>query len=357
MRLGARSGLLAAALLTSAPAFAADAITLTLGGRIKQFFFVAGQTQAPAEALNSTGMFNDTRLAAEGRTVLDNGITVRTFARINAIGREAVNVDEAYIDVISSFGRLRVGEKAGVNATTIGDPVPQAFLSVDEEILADALRPRTPIVLRDAFTFKRFTQNALGVSYQTPELLGFKLGVAYHPSPTNSAIGTVDAATAAHDAVDVTAGYDGDFTGGTYRIAAGYFRMASRVGGVDGGQAWNVSAGATYGGFELAAAYINSQPSSGRDEDSWTVGALYGIGPFAISADYRAARRRPVPRALALLPARIFDEHVERATLQTSYKLGPGILVGLAGFYAAQRDALGDNWDGGGVLTGIRIDF
>jgi predicted porin len=250
-----------------------------------------------------------------------------------------------------------MGEKAGVNATTIGDPVPQAFLSVDEEILADALRPRTAIVMRDAFTFKRFTRNALGVSYQSPEIMGFRAGVAYHPSPTNAAVGTIDAATTAHDAVDVTADYNGDFTGGTYRIAAGYFRTASRVGGNDGGQAWNISAGATYGGFELAAAYINSQPTSGRDEDAWTIGALYGIGPFAISADYRSAKRRPVPRSLALLPTRVFDEHVERATLQTSYKLGPGILVGLAGFFAAQRDALGDNWDGGGVLTGIRIDF
>ncbi len=341
----------------SAPAYAADAITLTLGGRIKEFFFVASQTQAPAESLNSTGMFNDTRISVDGRTVLDNGITVRAFVRFNAIAREAADdIDEAYVDVISSFGRLRMGEKAGVNTTTIGDPVPEAFLSVDEEILADALKPRTGITLRDGFTFKRFTHNSLGVSYQTPDLMGVKVGVAYHPSVT-PAVGTIDAGLNAHDAVDVTAGYDGDFSGGTYRIAGGYFRLASRVGGNDGGQAWNLSAGATYGGLELAAAYINSQPTSGRDEDAWTVGALYGIGPFQVSADYRSAKRRPVPRALALLPARIFNEHVTRATLQTAYKLGPGISLGLAGFYATQTDALGVDWDGGGVLSGIKVEF
>jgi len=356
MRRGARLGLLLATSVAGTSAHAADAITLTLGGRIKEFFFVASQTQAPAESLNSTGMFNDTRIAVEGRTVLDNGITVRAFVRFNAVARETSDVDEAYVDVISSFGRLRIGEKAGVNATTIGDPVPQAFLSVDEEVLTDALKPRTAIALRDGFTFKRFTGNALGVSYQSPELLGFKVGLAYHPTPS-PAIGTVDGALTAHDAVDVTAGYDGDFAGGTYRIAGGYFRLASRTGGSDGGQAWNMSVGATYGGLEVAAAYINSQPTSGRDEDAWTVGALYGIGPFLISADYRAAKRRPVPRALALLPAGIFNEHVERATLQTAYKIGPGIVVGLAGFYAEQSDALGTQWDGGGVLSGIRIDF
>ena len=50
--------------------------------------------------------------------------------------------------------------------------------------------------------------------------------------------------------------YEADFrTGGTYRLAGGYFHLASRTGslgsGRDGVEAWNVSAGATYGGFGL----------------------------------------------------------------------------------------------------------
>jgi len=356
MRLKARHllyiGLIAA--VTPGQVRAADAITLTLGGRIKEFFFVASQAQAPAENLNSTGMFNDTRISVEGRTVLDNGITVRSFVRFNAVARDTRDIDEAYIDIISSFGRLRMGEKAGLNTTTIGDPVPQAFLSVDEEIIADAMKPRTGITLRDGFTFKRFTGNALAVSYQSPEVYGFKVGVAYHPTNT-SAVGTIDGRITPHDAIDVTAGYNGDFQGGTYRIAGGYFRMASSAFGNDGGQAWNISAGATYGGLEVAAAYISSQPANGLDEHAWTVGALYGIGPFLVSADYRSARRRPLP--FASLPAGVFKEHVERATLQTAYRLGRGITVGLAGFYADQTTSTGAGFDGGGVLSGIKIEF
>ena len=356
MRLKARHLLCIELIAASVPAqaFAADAITLTLGGRIKEFFFVAGQTQAPAENLNSTGMFNDTRISVEGRTVLDNGITVRTFVRFNAVARDSRDIDEAYVDIISGFGRLRMGEKAGLNTTTIGDPVPQAFLSVDEEIIADAMKPRTSITLRDGFTFKRFTGNALGVSYQSPELLGFRVGVSYHPT-TTSAVGTIDGRITPRDALDVTADYNGDFGGGTYRLAGGYFRLASSALGNDGGQAWNVAAGATYGGLEMAAAYISSQPANGLDENAWTVGALYGIGPFLVSADYRSARRRPLP--MNVLPAGVFKEHVERATLQTAYKLGPGITVGLAGFYADQSTSTGAGFDGGGVLSGIKIEF
>ena len=339
----------AASLAVAAPAYAADAITLTLGGRIKEFFFAASQTQAPAENLNSTGMFNDTRISVEGKTVLDNGISIRAFVRFNAVARQTSDVDEAYVDVVSGLGRMRMGEKAGLNTTTIGDPVPQAFLTVDEEILGDAMKTRTGITLRDGFTFKRFTGNALGVSYQTPELFGFKVGVAYHPTLTN-AIGTIDNRLNAHNAYDVTAGYEGDFAGGGYRIAGGYFHVASRTGGNDGVEAWNISTGATYGGWEVSGAYIRSMPVNGLNEDAWTVGALYGIGPFQVSADYRAAKRRAAPLSL-------LREHADRATLQTAYKLGPGIIVGLAGFYADQKDATGKDYDGGGVLGGIKIGF
>lgn len=336
------------------PAYAADAITLALGGRIKEFFFVASQTQATAENLNSTGMFNDTRISVDGRTVLDNGITVRAYVRFNAVAHDSRDIDEAYVDIISSFGRLRMGEKAGINTTTIGDPVPQAFLTVDEEILGDALKRRTGITVRDGFTFKRFTGNALGASYQTPDVLGFKLGVAYHPT-TTSAAGPIDGRLGPHDAVDMTGGYEGDFPGGTYRLAGGYFQLASRSGGNDGVHAWNLSAGATYGGIELDAAYINTQPANGLEENAWTVGALYGIGPFQISADYRSGTRRPL--ASRVLPPGIFKEHLDRATLQTAYKLAPGVTVGLAGFYADQSDAAGLDWDGGGLLGGIKIEF
>ena len=332
-----------------AVAGAADAITVTLGGRIKEFFVAAHQREAPTENLNAVAMFNDVRVSVEGKTVLDNGITVRAFARFNAVGRQVSDVDEAYIDFGTTFGRVRLGEKSGANTSTIGDPVPEAFLTVDEEIIGDALKPRTGITLRDAFTFKRFTGNALGVSYQSPALFGVTFGASFHPTLT-SAIGTIDARATAHNAYDVTAGYEGNFAGGSYRVAGGYFHVSSRNGGNDGAQAWNLAGGVTYGGWEASGAYVKVIPANGLKERAWSVGGLYGIGPFQLSADYRSARRR-----LALAGA--VHEHVDRATLQTAFKLGPGISIGLAGFYADQKDAGGKSWDSGGILTGVKIGF
>lgn len=344
-----RGVMLGALALYPSTGWAADAITLTLGGRIKEFFSLVDQDQASSEDLNTASMFNDVRLSAEGKTALDNGVSIRSYVRLFAVGREAVDVDEAYIDVVTTFGRLRMGEKAGINASTIGDPIPQAFLTVDDEIIGDGIKSRTAITLRDAFTFKRFTGNALGASYQSPGLFGIKLGVAYHPTPT-PAVGPIDGRLGPHNAFDFTAGYDGDFDGGAYRLASGYFHLSPRTGGTDGVEAWNLSAGATYGGWEVGGAYMRVLPQNGLTETDWTLGALYGIGPFQISADYRVANRR-----ISLLSTR--RERVDRAMLQGAYKLGPGIIAGVGGFYATQRDTTGASWDSGGVLSGLKIAF
>jgi len=330
-------------------AMAADPITVSLGGFVKQYFFVADQTQAPGEDMNATGMFTDARLAVDGRTLLDNGIIVRTYLRFKADTRATANLDEGFVEIVHGFGRLRAGERAGVNYSLMGDPVPQAFLSAYEEVVGDALSPRNGITLRDAFTFKRFTGNALGISYQSPAIAGFQVGVTYHPT-TLAFEGPVNNALMPNNAVDVTAKYEGDYSYGTYRLTAGYFHSNSRTLGNDGVKAWNVAAGVTYGGWDLGAAYMDAMPATGLDEQAWTVGLFYAIGPVQLSADYREARRRIVP-GLAI------REHTDRVTLQSAYKLGPGVSVGLAGFYADQSDALGLDWNGGGVLSGLKVDF
>jgi len=209
--------------------------------------------------------------------------------------------------------------------------------------------PRTGVTLKDAFTFRRFTGNALGASYQSPELFGLTVGLAYHPTPTPGD-GPVNNSFLPHNAFDATAGYEGFYPGGSYRIAAGYFHSASSNLGDDGVEAWNLAGGLTYGGWEFAGAYMNASPDGSPKETAWTIGALYGIGPWQLSADFRASKRRPFAGAA-------IQESAARATLQTAYKLGPGISLGLAGFYAKQDDSAGVSRDGGGVLGGVKVGF
>ena len=340
--------------LASKVAVAADPITLSLGGRLREFFYAETQTNTPAEQLNATGLINDGRIAFQGRTVLDNGITVRAYTRIFVLGRSIRNLDVAYAEIGSGLGKFRAGEKEGANGDIVGDAVPEAFLTRDEEVLGQALKPRTGITVRDAFTFRRFTGEALGIAYESPEIAGFKIGVSYHPELSPFAGGApIDKRFVANNAVDVSAAFSGDYPGGTYRVAGGYFRSQPRTGGFvgpfDGNTAWNLTAGLTYGGWELSGGYIDVTPTSGLDESAWTVGALYAIGPFKISGNYFRGRRDGVRGAR--------QERVSRETLQGAYKLAPGVTLGITGFHADQTDAAGSGWDGTGFLSGIKLVF
>ena len=109
-------------------------------------------------------------------------------------------------------------------------------------------------------------------------------------------------------------------------------------------------AGITYGNWELSGGYIDVSPSTGLDEQSWTVGALYAIGPFRISANYMRGERETVRNGTR-------RERMDRETIQGSYKLAPNVTLGVAGFRAEQTDASGLTWDGTGFLSGIKLGF
>jgi hypothetical protein len=352
-----RSVCVAASLgLTASSAWAAEPINVGLGGRLREFFFVADQKSAPPEKLNSAGQFNQALIAVEAKTTLASGMTIRGYGRYDIANGNAQNLNQAYVEIATSREghRFRIGTNFDANTFMIGDPVPQAFFTVDEELVVDALRPRTGVTMRDALTFKKFVENAQGVSYQTPYFHGFRVGVTYHPT-TDTSTGTTDRRFQANNAVDVTAAYEGYFTGGTYRLIGGYFTVKAPTMTFipnlrDSTTAWNIAAGLTYGGWELAGAYMDTSDAQGRDEEAWGMGLLYGIGPWHISTDYRQARRTPIfgtGRA----------EKVERVQLQSAYKVAPGFSFGVVVFYADQRDATGISYDSKGLVGGIKLDF
>jgi hypothetical protein len=340
------------------PVKAAELPEVAFSARARAFLFAADQDQAAAEALKSVNAFANAALYADTKTIFDNGIELRTVVELNAYGSELLSgrarnllrADRIYADVNTAFGRLRLGKREGANATILEDPAPQAFLSTGEDVVGDVLRPRTGLATRDAATFKRLADHAFAAGYETPALLpGVRMGLSYHPT-TGTDRRSVGRTGSAKHGVDLSGRYDGRYPGGTYRVAAGYFRSDSRATGAVGTRAWNALARVTYGGWEASATYLSSDPLRGPEGDSWTAGVLYGIGAIKVSADYLVARRDPVAGARAA-------ERVKRATLQGQYRVRQGVSVGLAGFHVRQRDSLGRAWDGAGALSGVKLAF
>ncbi|MSO96961.1 MAG: porin [Rhodospirillaceae bacterium] len=334
------------------PAQAAEPIKLSVGGKLRHYFFIADQDNVSGERLSSTGMFTDAEVYFDGKTILDNGIEIRGVIELETEARNDRNADELYIDIISGLGKLRIGEKEGINSAMIGEPIPEALLTTDEEVIGDVIRPRTRATVKDAFTFKRYVSDNLGITYETPGIIpGVKFGVSYHPS-VSDAEGPFDRRLVEHDAFDVSGRYEGKFRGGSYRVAGGYFQSQPPLTPAVGrkNQGYNLHTGVSYGGWDIAGSYAKLQSALDIDEKSWAVGVLYGIAGYKISANYFTAKRDIAPTSAA-------KEKVNRTNLQGSYRLGPGITVGLTGFYAEQRDLRGAQTDGVGMLGGAKLAF
>lgn len=342
-----RSLLLAStmAALASTATLAAEPLSLKVNGKLRHFFSVADQDNVPPERLSRAGMFTDAEIYFDAKTVLDNGVEVRAIYELEAETRPGDNADEVYVDFVTGFGRFRIGEKEGLSAAMIGEPVPEAFLTTEEEIIGDVLRARNGVTAEDAFTFKRYAGDVLGLSYETPALIrGVKLGITYHPQ-TSTREGPFDRTQQEHDAIDMSGRYEGRFRGGGYRLAAGYFHSNSRIGGNDGNKGLTFHAGVTYGGWDFGGSYATSDPATGIDERAWGLGLLYSIGPVRVSVNHFSGRRDTLP----------VKEKSERTTAQGAYRVGPGITLGLSVFYADQRTGTAVKFDGLGALAGVKL--
>ncbi len=335
----------------SAAAASAEPVTVTIGGRANQFFFVRDDTddpRGPAEDTNATGMFNYSRLTIDGRIPLGDDLAIRGSARFIANSRQPDNTDEVYIELFGNFGRLQLGDRRAANAGMVESVAPQAFLHMDDEIISSAVRPRVEVQMRDGLTFKRFTRNATGVVYQSPRWNTLDIAVGYYPNG-DTPISTAQRTRTKNGSESTIRSVGVLGNGVRYRALAGYYR-ADAVQFPEKVSAWNALADVFIGPFEVSGTYMNVAPIFGLRERNWAGGVMYVTGPWMLSGDFRQAVRKRETNGAT------FDK-VERLTFQTSYKLAPGINLGGALFQSFQRDPGRLVWRSRGAVLGITVGF
>lgn len=326
-----------------------NAITLKLGGIFSQYLLVTDDDEAPTENLSSVGQFHYSRIYVDGRTHLSDSVFVRAYTRLVVNNWSSVNAEQAYVEVGSPYGRLRVGSQKPLNEQAVGKPAPQAALAVGDEIFSSMITPRTNIPQRDGLTFKRFVSRSLGVLYQSPRLNGLQVGVSYFPA-LKTTKGPINTSAQSSNAIDLTGTYKVKVLGGTLDLLGGYFRASSPVNDATGAEAWNTSVRWRGGGWEIGGAYHKARLKNGVRDVAWAVGILHRIGPWAFSTDYRSSNRRNTKGASV-------GEFADRVMLQADYRIRPGINIGVAGFYSEQRDSNNIKWRGKGGTMGIKLFF
>jgi predicted porin len=324
-------------------------VRVKLGGIFTQFLILTDDDEAPTEDLNPVGQFHYSRIYVDGRVNLSDSIYVSAYTRLVVNNVSSVNAEQAYVEVGSPYGQLRVGAQKPFNEQVVGKPAPQAALAVGDEIFSSMIKPRTDIPQRDGLTFKRFVSRALGVSYRTPRISGLQLGVTYFPA-TNSTEGPVNTSAQPSNAIDVTGSYKVGVMGGSLNVIGGYYRADSPFSDATGAKAWNTSLQWGDDRWQVGGTIHKARLRNGARDVAWAVGVLHRMGLWAFSTDYRSSNRRAAKGAPV-------GEFADRVMLQADYRLGPGINIGVAGFYSEQRDSNNIKWRGKGGTMGIKVFF
>lgn len=286
------------ALVAAAPARADEpALQLGLGGYISGYAVYTDQDDVGGVSTREFDFRKDTEVHLNGEVALDNGITAGAHLELLTDRADGANtVEESYLYLSSSWGRINLGEEDGAAyLLQVGAP------SGDDKV--DGIRPDIATITAGNGGYLDYAHDDFGYSnkltYITPVFNGFQAAASFTPSieptsaatnagftlgglamtgdgPLNGFTPSVADDTAGHfeNGMEIAARYEGSFDAIDLALGAGYSTASTEDDGAAGTvgsddlQTWNVGANIGWGAFGLGAAYVTS--NNGIDDDGDT---------------------------------------------------------------------------------------
>jgi predicted porin len=369
------TALVAASMLTAGAASAAEKIKLSVGGYYQSVFAVSDSddlvtvTGTGTTAVTTRTSYQPAKFEQEGEihfkgeTTLDNGLTVGVQVQLEAFST-GDQIDEHFVYLEGGWGRLVVGAENGAAYLAGGSWAASAIVGHGVDSPNFSHHPSTG----SASTTTQITTSgdANKITYYTPRLGGFQLGVSYTPD-VGGDIGGGGAGrlfapliedNGLEDVIEVGANYSGTFGGVDLGINAGYLTGDAApnglVGNVTDPDEWRVGANIGFGGFNLGANYnqqdVNTVVAStaNREDEStaFSVGLSYGTGPWTVAAGYLHSE---LERGVG-----VSDDELDVYEFGGSYALGPGVTIS-AGiqYYETETAGLDTETVAGVVALGL----
>ena len=375
-----------------APAAHAD-IDLELGGYFKGYGVFMDQddnadTDGTTAGVQGAGeakgfdFIRETEIHIGGETTLDNGLTVGFHLESDADRADSdLSVDESYLYFSGAWGRVNFGDEDGA-----GYLLQVAAPSADSNI--DGIRQYVQPVnytaaIADidadgAVADDRTTLGIIGSSidydmdpsskttkltYLSPILNGFQLGLSYAPDTDNAAglggVGTDDQEDTIEETYEIAARYEGIFNNVGVIAGAGYSHgengaETSTPAVSDDRETWNAGIDLDIGPFGIGAIYMEDNgalesSTSADDEETIVVGVDYTTGPFKLGASYFDQENT--------FAVKNFD--TQRYSGGVTYTYGPGMTFrGSIGYVEHDGAALGTSEiEATYVTVGTQVNF
>ena len=336
--------------LIAGPALASDPLTVTVGGSIVTgFYFVDNDTVGVTD-------FDDTKVAIVARNIdivaegtLDNGLVAGAALKLQLGNDEGVTApasdatfSEIYTYLEGGFGRVELGATDGAAFKMhYSSPwfVPGNGVDSPNIYNISTNAAGTTSFSSRTSTYSLLAEDDNKITYFTPRLAGFQLGVSFTPDvagndpvPNGFGVSPTNAANV-EEVFEVAANYAGELAGASVGVDVFYVTGEANVAGFNDPEEMGVGASVGFGGFTLGGAYTQTENiaaasqatattgASSTDSDSWTVGLAYGTGPWTVGVAYFESQTE----AVGLLT----DAENNFLQLGGGYSLGAGVDIGL----------------------------
>jgi predicted porin len=293
---------------------------------------------------------SDSEFNVTFKQTLDNGLTIG--GEIQVEGQQdtgAEHVDEQYVYIDGEFGRFLIGSENGA-----GNLMHYSLKSNgvgldagDVSVWVAGARPN----LRETNTTSNIDNDENKVTYFSPRINGFQVGVSFVPDSDD--VNTTTPVTPGHE-VDTNRD-SGWSVGGNYMTSIADMSVRGSVsymdagGGVNDGNETALSTGIQlgFGGFTTSFAYgeYENDTGAGNDINIFGVTLAYNAGPAGVSIGYVRGEDSDD------------DRQQDAFELGASYAVGPGVNARTSLYYV---DGVNDGEsvaDGVGVVAGLALSF
>jgi outer membrane protein OmpU len=321
-----------------------------VSGYMEQWFGYSDNKESVNANSDVFDQISDSEFFIGFKQTLDNGLTIG--GEIQVEGQQdgsGEHVDEEYIYVSGSFGRLELGTDNGA-PYRMHYGVRSNGIGIDESDVTNWVAG-TAGNLRTTSATTGIDNDQNKITYFSPRVSGLQIGATYMPNADDINGVTPNTAGQENDASrdnawGVAANYVTSVADMSIRISAGYADAGDDDGVAGDESAMSAGIQLGFGGFTASFAYGEHENDTAvSDVNVFGASLAYNMGPAGVS--------------LAYIRGEDSDTNDKQDALEigASYKVGPGVTAKGSVYYADRTTAGADAANGIGVAAGLALSF
>jgi len=321
---------------------------VSVSGYMEQWFGYSDNANSAQPNADVFDQFSDSEFFIGFGQTLDNGLKIG--GEIQVEGQQGSNeqIDEQYIYVSGSFGRLELGTDNGAGYR-MHYGIKSNGIGIDEGDVASWVSGANGD-LRTTSKTTGLDNDDNKITYFSPRVNGFQIGASFMPeqdvNTRNGAGGNKEADGNRDTGFILGANYVTSVADMSVKVSAGY----GDAGGDDlvAGDETAASVGIQlgFGGFTASFAYGEHEDDGGVSDDNvFGAGLAYNAGPAGVSISYIRGEDSDN------------DQQQDAFELGASYKVGPGVTAKSSIYYVEGVTAGNTVADGIAVAAGLALSF